>query len=574
MKATDGTIQHVLTRAGGLAFGDRRLEQDMGNLVVGLDRARSSAAHPVDCLHRVHPKFDEEPRCDHPGAPETSLAVDDDVEPAPEAGPKRLTCLRPVALEGPGGNGDVGDREVKPVHVAEVNLVAQVLHLQRVKLVLLHEGDESRGAPVLNGIKIDAEVALPRAGPGEWLALARAEGDADAAMPRESSHRRDPEGVGEAGSGVQWNPFTYTAQPRRLGSAANLLLSTSASQPEDWSRRPNSKERWNKQGRRALCCSAAKTAPSSCCCPTSNRPLAAREWLYEAALLRNEGSVPMVKKQTLNLGSNRSLFVAQAGTGSDVVLVHGAMTTSHDWLESSVFRTLTRSHRVSVIDRPGHGLSRRRRFGTPREQADQIAEGLAQLGVSRATVAAHSFGALVALALAERHPALVAELVLVAPLAFPEPRLIEHSIFAPRSIPLFGPLFSRFAEFTQLDRPMVDLLHEVMFAPATVPAQWKDSYPYPLILNAQTMVAEAEDSSSMLPMSPAGTIDMRSIKVRTQVLTGTSDRVVEDERQAKTLARQLPHGSVTEVEGAGHMLHHSHPDLVVQAVRASLAFAD
>jgi pimeloyl-ACP methyl ester carboxylesterase len=283
----------------------------------------------------------------------------------------------------------------------------------------------------------------------------------------------------------------------------------------------------------------------------------------------------MPKEQTIALSPGRSLHVFQEGSGPDLVLIHGAMTTSHDWLMSPVFAALTRSHRVTIIDRPGHGLSRRPRLeGTPREQADQIAEGLAELGIRRAVIGAHSYGALVALAVAERHADLVAELVLVAPLAFPEPRLIEHTILAPRSTPIFGPLFSRFAEFTQLDRPMVDLLHQVMFAPAPVPDAWKESYPYPLILNAKAMVAEAEDSASMLPMSLAGTIDMRSIKVRVQVLTGTADRVVEDERQAKTLARQLPNGSVAEVEGAGHMLHHSHPELVAQALRAALSVAD
>ena len=227
----------------------------------------------------------------------------------------------------------------------------------------------------------------------------------------------------------------------------------------------------------------------------------------------------------------------------------------------------------TVIDRPGHGESRRPRFCTPREQADQIAEGMAKLGINRAVFAAHSYGGLVALALAERHPKLVAELVLLAPLAFPEPRLLEHSMLAPRAAPLFGPLFSRFAEFTQMDRPMVDLLHQVMFGPAKVPDHWKETYPYPLILNAKAMVAEGEDASSMLPLSPAGTIDMRKIEVRTQVLTGTSDRVVEDERQAKALARQLPHGNLIEVEGAGHMLHHSHADLVIRALRGAFAAA-
>jgi pimeloyl-ACP methyl ester carboxylesterase len=282
----------------------------------------------------------------------------------------------------------------------------------------------------------------------------------------------------------------------------------------------------------------------------------------------------MQQEQILDLGPDRSLFVSQQGKGPDLVLIHGAMTTAHDWLVSPVHKALVKSHRVTVLDRPGHGVSRRPRFGgTPREQADQIAEGLEQLGIRNAVFGAHSFGGLVALALAERHPKLVAELVLVAPLAFPEPRLIEHTMLAPRSAPLFGPLFSKFAEFTQMDRPMVDLLHGVMFGPAPVSAEWKETYPYPLILNAEAMVAEGEDSASMLPLSPAGTVDMRKIAVRTQVVTGTSDRVVEDERQAKALARQLPNGSLIEVEGAGHMLHHSHAEVVVRALQGAFAAA-
>lgn len=280
-------------------------------------------------------------------------------------------------------------------------------------------------------------------------------------------------------------------------------------------------------------------------------------------------------ERTLDLGESRTLHFHQEGKGPDVVLLHGAMTTGHDWLHSEVHETLIKSGRVTVIDRPGHGLSRRPRFGgTPREQADQIAEGLAQLGIRRAVLVGHSFGALVALALAERHPKLVSQLVLVAPLAFPEPRLLEHMTLAPRSLPIVGPLFAQFAEFTQLDRPAMDPLHQMMFSPGSVPSGWKESYPYELILSADAMVAEGEDAASILPMSPAGTIDMRQIATPTRVLTGTSDRVVEDERQGKALARQLPHGSVMELEGAGHMLHHTHPDFVVAAVQAAFSAAN
>lgn len=275
---------------------------------------------------------------------------------------------------------------------------------------------------------------------------------------------------------------------------------------------------------------------------------------------------------TLVQEAGRSLHVDQQGSGPDVVLIHGAVAAGHDWLASPVHAALVKSCRVTVVDRPGHGLSLRPRLGgTPREQADQIAEGLAQLGITRAVLGGHSYGGLVALAMAERHPGLVSQLVLVAPLVFPEPRPLEHTVLAPRSMPLVGPLLARFAEFTQLDRPLLDLLHQVMFSPHPVPSRWKESYPYDLILRAEAMVAEGEDAAAILPMSPTGIIDMSRIEHPVRILTGTSDRVVEDERQAKPLARQLPHATLSEVEGAGHMLHHSHADEVIAALLAAVA---
>src|SRR3954463_2533139 len=134
----------------------------------------------------------------------------------------------------------------------------------------------------------------------------------------------------------------------------------------------------------------------------------------------------MWEAKTVKLGSGRSLHAVQRGAGADLLLVHGALHTHQAWL-SGPAAALAESARVTVIDRPGHGLSRRPRFvGTPREQAAQVAAGVDRLGVGRAIVVAHSFGALVALALAERFAERVAALVLVAPLVFPEPRLLEH----------------------------------------------------------------------------------------------------------------------------------------------------
>jgi pimeloyl-ACP methyl ester carboxylesterase len=272
----------------------------------------------------------------------------------------------------------------------------------------------------------------------------------------------------------------------------------------------------------------------------------------------------MWRSGTLSAGESRTLAWSQGGSGPDLVLLHGALATQHDWLAGPA-GALSARHRVTVLDRPGHGGSRRPRFaGTPRDQARQIVQGLTGLGVGRAIVAAHSFGALVALAMAEQFADRVAGLVLVAPLAFPEPRPIEHLLLAPRALPLAGPLFSWIAGRTRVERGLLEYVQRDMFSPAPVPAAWKETFPYDQV--SDSMIFEGEDAAATLPLSPAGTIDLSRVAAPAHVLTGTLDRIVQHERQGKVLARLLQHCRLTEVEGAGHMLHHSHPERLVAAV--------
>lgn len=73
--------------------------------------------------------------------------------------------------------------------------------------------------------------------------------------------------------------------------------------------------------------------------------------------------------------------------------------------------------RQVLVDRPGFGDSDVDPGATPVSVADDLAELCRHLGVERLGVMAWSAGALFGLALAERHPSLVARLVLAAPLA-------------------------------------------------------------------------------------------------------------------------------------------------------------
>jgi len=282
----------------------------------------------------------------------------------------------------------------------------------------------------------------------------------------------------------------------------------------------------------------------------------------------------MQHERTVELGEGRSLHAVTEGEGEgpDLILVHGLLATSHDWLSCPTFGALVGAgYRVTAVDRPGCGLSRRRRFeGSPREQARQIRTGLEALGVERMTLVAHSFGGLVSLACAELYPEAVERLVLVAPIAFPEPRLIEHLLLAPRAAPLLGPAFSTAANAT-IDAPVLKLIQRLMFSPRPVPAGWEESYPYQQVLSSASMVFEGEDAATLLPLSPLGSINVAAIRAPTRILTGTSDKIVEDERQGKLAARLMPNASYFELEGEGHMLHHFHPQAVLDAVREPAA---
>lgn len=99
------------------------------------------------------------------------------------------------------------------------------------------------------------------------------------------------------------------------------------------------------------------------------------------------------------------------GAGPAVVLIHGFNSSLEVW--SSVIDSLRDSHRVIAIDQRGFGFSDRPAgdYG-PAAQATVIAGVMDALTVGSASVVGHSWGASVALALAQHHPERVHRLAL------------------------------------------------------------------------------------------------------------------------------------------------------------------
>ncbi|WP_154795097.1 alpha/beta fold hydrolase [Occultella kanbiaonis] len=99
-----------------------------------------------------------------------------------------------------------------------------------------------------------------------------------------------------------------------------------------------------------------------------------------------------------------------ADAGVPLVLLHGFPLDSRMW--SYVITSLPLVP-VVAVDAPGFGASSALPDGGLEAFADAVAAGLADVGVTRAVVAGLSMGGYVALALAERHPDLLAGLALL-----------------------------------------------------------------------------------------------------------------------------------------------------------------
>ncbi len=259
------------------------------------------------------------------------------------------------------------------------------------------------------------------------------------------------------------------------------------------------------------------------------------------------------------------LHYVERGSGPPVVLLHGNGVTAQDWEVSGVLDALAANHRVIAFDRPGYGYSERPRgtVWTPAAQAELIRAALAQLGLVRPTVVAHSWGTLVALALALAHPADVARLVLLAGYYFPSLRLDVPLQGAPAT-PLLGDLL-RYTVSPVVGRLMSPLLVKQLFAPAPVPERFA-RFPLSLSLRPSQLRASAEEAVLMVPSAMLLSARYGELDLPVTIVAGSGDLIANPGAQSNRLAHQVLGRDAELVEGAGHMVHYFAPERVVAAV--------
>ena len=260
------------------------------------------------------------------------------------------------------------------------------------------------------------------------------------------------------------------------------------------------------------------------------------------------------------------LHYVEKGTGPTVVLLHGNGAMVEDFRISGLFDTLSRSYRVVAFDRPGYGHSERPRgrAWTPQEQSQVIQKALLELGVSRATVIGHSWGALVALSLALDFPHVVRGLVLVSGYYFPSVRL-DAALLGVPAVPGLGDLL-RYTISPVLGRAIAWPLIRRTFSPADLPPRFRACFPVEMTLRPSQIRASAQEALTMVGAAAAISRRYRELDLPIVLLAGAGDRIVSVRKQAVRFQQEVRHTELHVLPGLGHMLHHAAPQRVLQAV--------
>jgi pimeloyl-ACP methyl ester carboxylesterase len=259
------------------------------------------------------------------------------------------------------------------------------------------------------------------------------------------------------------------------------------------------------------------------------------------------------------------LHYIERGEGEPLVLIHGNGTMIQDFTVSGLVDRLAESYRVIVIDRPGYGYSTRpRQLWTPRAHARLFQKALAQLGIKQATVYGHSWGTLVAVALALEFPSLVRGLVLGSGYYYPTLRA-DTFLLSPPAIPVIGDTM-RYTVSPLVARAILPGMIRRVFEPAPVPERFEREFPKALMLRPLQLRAAAEDAALMTPTVMELRQHYRELTMPVTIITGADDQIADVGRQSERLHRELPHSEFITLPGLGHMIHHLAPDAVADTI--------
>ena len=252
-----------------------------------------------------------------------------------------------------------------------------------------------------------------------------------------------------------------------------------------------------------------------------------------------------------------------------VVMIHGA-SSNLEAMRQPLGEMLARNHRVILIDRPGHGWSRRAREedSTPAIQGRMIDEALEKLGVGPAIFVVHSWSGALGARMALDYPERVAGLVMLAPVAYPwRGGVAWYNRLA--TTPVVGPLFAN-----TIALPLGFFLAESgargVFVPQIMPDGFISDTATPLLLRPREFLANARDVVTLKAAVKQQAPRYAEISVPTVVISGDVDKTVSTNIHSRPFAKAVPDSKLIVLPEVGHMIQNAAPELVISEIDAMI----
>jgi pimeloyl-ACP methyl ester carboxylesterase len=252
-----------------------------------------------------------------------------------------------------------------------------------------------------------------------------------------------------------------------------------------------------------------------------------------------------------------------------IVMIHGA-SSNLETMRLPLGNMLARTHRVILIDRPGHGLSGRDsdRDSTPAIQARMIDEALERLGIGSAVFVVHSWAGALGARMALDYPGRVAGLVMLAPVTHPWRGGVGwyNEVV---TMPLVGTLLAH-----TITLPLGCFLASPgarnVFLPQTLPSDYVRATATLLLMRPREFRANARDLVTLKAAVAEQAPRYGEIRTPTTVITGDCDDTVSPDIHSRPFAAAVPGAKLVVLPGVGHMVQNAAPERVVQEIETMI----
>ncbi|MCR9268583.1 MAG: alpha/beta hydrolase [Hyphomonadaceae bacterium] len=253
-------------------------------------------------------------------------------------------------------------------------------------------------------------------------------------------------------------------------------------------------------------------------------------------------------------------------SGPVVLMIHGASANAREYSWTLAPR-LAQTHRVLMVDRPGHGHSERPQDAeTLKVQAEQAAGALRALAPGeKAVVVGHSFGGAVSLRLALDHPELVEGLVLLAPVSHDWGGGGEAWYNKYAGHPVIGPVFTHLVPIVGPSQVRNGVTN--VFSPKPAPEGYFENSAIGLLFRPSNFAANAKDVNALREELGAQQERYTEIEVPTVVFSGALDTVISPPLHVGKLKHQVESLELVKLADGGHMPHHAFGDDVAATIR-------